>query len=338
MKILVTGATGFIGGHLAIRLLQHGHRVRALVRRDSNAVEHVRGLGCEIAHGDLLDEASLRAAIAGTEVVYHLGAALTGTWQHIEAVTVRGTERMLRLSLEAEVDRFVHISSLAVYRMADIPENAIIDESRPLEPDPQRVGFYCRSKVEAERLVFDYHRRGLPVVVVRPGLVYGPRGNVFWPNIGYLKNRICILPGSGDAFLPLTHVDNVVDAILLAGRAAGVVGKAYHIADGNGMTKTQYLRRYLAATGARARVVEMPLPLLSSPAAASELLAGLGFRVPFPNRYALKSKYRGIRCDTSRAQWAMGWKPRVSLDEGLERTFAWYNRSRVGRAVAAPAR
>lgn len=328
MKVLVTGATGFIGSHLVNRLVQEGHHVRALARHSSQ-VDHLHALGCEVVYGDLGNEASLRPAIAGVNAVYHAGAAVgVSHWASIEDITVRGTERMLRLSLEAGIERFVHISSLAVYRTADIPENAIIDENRELEPYPESVGAYCRSKVEAERLVFEYYRHGLPVAVVRPGLIYGPGGNVFWPNIGFQKNNVCIVLGSVDSFLPFTYINNVIDALVQSGSVPEAVGRAYHIVDGNGMTKRQYLRRYMEDLEADMRVVQVPLWMLTSPAMISGLLGRFGIRIPFPSRYALISKYHGLRCDTSRAKSDLGWEPRVSLDGGLERTFDWHNRSR----------
>lgn len=335
MKVLVTGATGFIGSYLAARLVQHGCHVRALVRPDGRA-EHVRSLGCEPVRGDLRNEASLRSAVRGVNRVYHLGAAVGGCWEQYRAVTVEGTRRLLRLSLRAGVDRFIHVSSLAVYRMGDIPENAVIDESRQLEPSPERVGFYCRSKVEAERLVAGFQQRGLPIVVVRPGLVYGPRGNTFWPNVGFRRGAVCFVPGNLHAFVPFTHVENVVDALVLAGTVTAAVGGAYHIVDGNGLTRAEYLRRYSAATECRFRVMRVPLAALAGAMAlARPLRRGKG-RVPLPGLYALKSKFRGVRCDTAQAQWVLGWKPGVSLDAGLERTFAWQRDARGGQMIARP--
>jgi nucleoside-diphosphate-sugar epimerase len=325
MKILVTGATGFLGGHLTARLVRDGYEVRALARSAARA-ESI-GRICEVAFGDLRDESSLKRAVQGVDAVFHAGAALSGSWADYEDVTIRGTERLLKTSLEAGVERFVHISTLAVYRTTGIPENATIDETREIEPHPERVGPYCRSKVEAERLAFDYCGRGLPVVVIRPGLIYGPGGKVFWPNIGYMAMRLCVVIGNGHAFLPLTYVENTVDALLRALNVKHAVGRAYHITDGFGLTKDRYLHHYMEATGVRLRIVHIPLWLLSVPAFASGFSGRFGITLPIPNRYALMSKFRGLRCDTGRARWELGWEPKVSTAEGLERTFAWLSRS-----------
>jgi nucleoside-diphosphate-sugar epimerase len=179
-KILVTGGTGFLGSHLVTRLVQEGHEVRVLARKMSR-LDHLPKKGIQVVFGDLRDAESLCRAMQGIEVVYHAAAAMGGSWEDFEDGTIRGTERLLEVSLAAGVKRFVHISSLSVYEAAGYKRNSVIHESSPYPKDPLKIGPYTYSKVESERLAFEYYKKGLPVTVLRPGLIYGPRGKILYP-------------------------------------------------------------------------------------------------------------------------------------------------------------
>jgi 2-alkyl-3-oxoalkanoate reductase len=327
MKILVTGASGFLGSHLVTRLAQEGHEVRALVRPTSQT-EHLPQANVTLTYGDLKDRESLRQAVAGADIVYHAGAAMRGTWEEIEASTIRGTEWMLELSLAAGVKRFVHISSLAVYQVNHLARNATVDEVCPVEPMPEKVGPYAQAKVEAEKLAFRYHEMGLPVVVVRPGVVYGPRGIVLFPHIGYtVKNRLFVIVGSGANLLPLTYIDNTVDGLLLAAQSETAVGQVYTLVDEEEITQKEYLLRYLAAINANLFVLPMPFPLLLGVVGLVEQLRKVGIlkKKATPSTYGLASKYKSLRFSAAKAREELGWVPEVSLDAGLQRTFDWYN-------------
>ena len=122
--------------------------------------------------------------------------------------------------------RFVHISSITVYRTWDHGREALIDETSPWDPYPERLGPYAHSKIEAEKRALRYLRQGLPVVLIRPGIIYGPGGRVMHPNVGYfVTNKLFLLVGRGDNLLPLTYVDNTVDGIWLAHSSGKAVGQ-----------------------------------------------------------------------------------------------------------------
>jgi 2-alkyl-3-oxoalkanoate reductase len=327
MRILVTGATGFLGSHLVSRLVHNASEVRALTRKTSRT-DHLPKENVTLFYGDLKDKESLRRAIEGVDIVYHAGAAKRGSWEEFEASTIRGTEWMLELSLAAGVSRFVHISSLAVYQMNHLERNAVIDESCPMEPAPEKVGPYAHAKVEAEKLAFQFYNKGLPLVVVRPGLIYGPRGIVLFPHIGYaFKNRLFVIVGDGSNLLPLTYVDNTVEAIILAAQSEDAVGKAYTIVDEAEITQKKYLQRYLAATKVDLIVVSIPFPLLLGGVGLIEQLRKVGVlkQRATPSTYGLASKYKSVHFKVSRAKEELNWKPKVSLEEGLRKTFEWYN-------------
>jgi len=168
--ILVTGATGFLGHSLCPYLMEHGYRLRALVRPSADW-HFLREMGVELAWGDVRDAGAVRAACAGCQAVVHAAARFRfwGARQDFFSINVEGTRNMLEAALQSRVERFVHISTIAV--IGKPRGQAVIDEDYP--PAPQDD--YQASKLEAERLALSYHRDyGLPVIVLRPGAFYGP--------------------------------------------------------------------------------------------------------------------------------------------------------------------
>jgi farnesol dehydrogenase len=176
MKILVTGGTGFLGGHLVRTLLERGHAVRALVRRGSD----VGGLkGTELVYGDLTEPGSLRQAVEGVETVYHL-AAIRDKWstpyEAYYAVNVRGTQNLLDAAM-GQVNKFVYCSTAGVARY---PGNLQADESLPYNTEGHGQYGYHHTKALAEQLTLEYAHQGqVPATVVRPTIVYGPGDALF---------------------------------------------------------------------------------------------------------------------------------------------------------------
>jgi 2-alkyl-3-oxoalkanoate reductase len=275
--------------------------------------------------------------VDGADMVYHLGAATSGSWDEYRLSTIEATERIMRQALEARVRRFLHVSSLAVYHTFSLKDGDSVDENSPLEPHPERVGPHCHSKVEAEKIALEYLGKGLPVTIVRPGLIYGPGGRLMFPYVGYfLHRKLFFMVGSGDNILPFTYVENTVDGLLLAAASDEAQGGAYNLVDSSDITQKEYLNRYRDATGTRFWVASVPFSVLLRATALGGPLSRLrgaehGYR---PSRYSLISKWKSLRFETLRARTELGWMPRVSLLEGLNRTFQWYHReSRLSAGV-----
>lgn len=330
MRILVTGANGFLGSHLVERLRRDGNVVRALVR-DRRRARHIEQPGVEIMEGDLRQPATARRAMAGMESAYHAGAAVKGDWDEYEASTVRATRWMLEAALSQRIERFVLISSLAVYRTFFLETGAMVDETSPVEVSGERIGPYAYSKVEAERLVVLFHRRGLPVTVVRPGIVYGPRGRVLFPHLGVLaRPKLFLTIGRGNGRLPLTYIDNAIDGIVAAGVNSRAVGRTYNIVDDNDLTQRAYLDRYREATGARFVILPTPIPQLArglrlvSALRSTPLIGPAMKKIPVPDHYRTLSKIKNLRFSSDRAQSELRWRPTIGRDEGLRRTFEWH--------------
>ncbi len=210
-KILVTGATGFIGGRVAERLVvEHGARVRALVRNFGRAARLAR-FPIELAQGDLRSAESIDRAVAGCDYVFHCAYGSDGEDDARRVVNAQGTRHVLDAALKHGVKRVVHTSTVTVY--GDTPDGPL-DESAPR----RKTGFaYADSKIEAEEAALGYLPRGLSVAIVQPTVVYGPFGNTFTTKpLQMLKSGRVILINDGDGLANLVFVDDVVSAMFVA--------------------------------------------------------------------------------------------------------------------------
>jgi len=306
--VLVTGAGGFIGRHLLKRLLDQHDRVRVLVRREIPADPRV-----EMVIGDLGDSAAVDRAVAGTEIVYHVGAAMSGSREDFERGTVIGTRNIIASMRQHHVRRLVYLSSLSVLHAAAAKPGMTMREDWPLEPRAYERGAYTQTKLAAEQLV--RQATDMQVVILRPGQVFGPGAPVLTGAVArHVKGKYVIL-GNGQLVLPLVYVADLVDAILLAAkRETGL----FQIVDTGNITQEQLTRR---VAGENAKLVKIPFPVVFLLAFGVEMLGKLLKRSVPLTRYRLKSALAPIAFDCSAAKNELGWKPRVGLEEGLQRTL-----------------
>lgn len=326
MKALVTGASGFLGMRLVAHLRASSVQVRAFVRSGRGGAVDAD----EICEGDLRDPQALTRAVSGVDQVFHVGARVStsGPWEEFEAVNVRATERLIRLAAEAGARRIVHVSSLSVYAVPH--DGAVVTEESAYDDGATARGRYARSKLAADQIAMEAGRAGVPVVVVRPGLLYGP-GRLpplarRWAALGPLR----LIFASRHYRMPLAYVDNVVDALRLAMDVEGVCGRAYTVVDTH-VDQEAYTRLYRQASGARWISVYVPLAALRFGAASAERAARLVGARPPVTRHQVERTLRSATFVTIRAERELGWRPRVSLEEALGRTFA------AARGVACPA-
>ncbi len=230
--VLVTGGTGFIGSHLVRRLVADGQRLRVLCR-PSSSLDRMPPSGVAVTMGDVADRESVRKAMQGIQVVYHLAATTAGDWAEHYQGTVLGTRNVLEAAAEVQARRVVYVSSLGVLHASRFPKNGVVDESFPLEERPHARGDYSRAKLDAEQLVRQFANDGdLPVCVIRPGLVYGPGHGEFLSDAGFRVSKgVVLVVGVGRRRLPLTYVENLVDALLLAAQSQDTCGRTYQIVD-----------------------------------------------------------------------------------------------------------
>lgn len=331
---LVTGATGFIGGHLTKRLVENGHRVRCLVRASSDT-SGVEGLdGVELIRGDLTDADSLIVAAKGCRFVLHCGALVSdwATIEEIRQVNVAGTRSLLAASSAASIERFVHISTTDVY---GYPGRPGIDETYV------PAGFsnwYSETKREAEAEVRQAAQSGLRVVILRPATVYGPGSEDVVGDIARaIRARQMLLVDAGRAIAGLLYVGNLVDAALLALRNDAALGQAFNLTDGLDITWRQFVDDLAGGLGCPAPRWSLPYRLAVGIAFALEhgyrlLRRATGVKTrPLLSRQAVHVLGRAQDFSNGKARETLGWEPRVSYRDGLAATIEWLREEHLAR-------
>jgi len=322
--VLVTGATGLVGSHVAERLRQLGVRTRAIARPSADT-SLLRSWSVEIVPGDLTEAASLATAAEGVTVVVHC-AAKVGDWGPIDdyrKVNVDGLAALLdAVQRTGLLKRFVHISSLGVYEARD---HHGTDESTP--PSLSGIDGYTRTKAESEKLVLDrVQETNLAAVVLRPGFIYGPRDRTVLPRIlSRMKDGSFKYLGSGKQLLNNTYVDNVVEAVLLAIRRDDVIGEVFNITDGRLVSKREFASGIARRAGLPEPTKSVPLIVAKNAAIFLEAVyRALGKKeAPLPSMATVK--FLGLNLDYSidKARDRLGYDPRIGFDEGMDQTFAW---------------
>jgi predicted dehydrogenase/nucleoside-diphosphate-sugar epimerase len=321
-KVLVTGANGLIGRHLVRRLRQEGNSVRMFVRRQPEA-EFMNDRNIEVFLGDLGDPAAVDRAVAGTEIVYHVGAAMKGGAHDHERGTVCGTQNIVDSVLRHTVERLVYISSLSCLHAAVVRRGDVITEDWPVEPSPTKRGAYTQAKTAAEKIVLDAVRdRHLRAVLLRPGRVFGPGMTLLTPEVARKMGNFFVVLGDGTRELPLVYVEDVTDAIVLAAETSEFDGRVFHIVDRTKITQNQVVRDYISKNAKKAKVIHVPVAVVYSLALGFELLSKILSR-PVPlSIYRVKSALARMKFDCSLAENDLGWKPRVGVASGLQETMA----------------
>lgn len=316
-RVLVTGASGFIGGALVARLVREGAHVRGLVRSQAKGAR-IAALGAEPVVGDLLDGDSLRRAAQGCQVIFHVGAVTSGPAAVQYAVNVAGVGRLLQAAQQAGASRLVHVSSIAVYGYAT-PD--VIHEGVPLRPGAEHYG---QSKALGERLLWERAAEpGPAVTVIRAGMVYGPRSG-FWTGrlFDLMKRRPAPLPGNGEGFCPAIYIDDVIDLLVTVAAHPRAAGEAFNATPDPPPTWREFLGAYAAMAGHQT-FVPVPFSLLHLAAALLEPLLRLGGD-PQPVRGMVRAVLAGRKIySMAKAARLLGWRARVPLAEGMAQAEAW---------------
>jgi predicted dehydrogenase/nucleoside-diphosphate-sugar epimerase len=315
-RILVTGATGFLGRALLDRLCAGAESVRVLARRPAPHVESLPGV--HVVCGDLGDPDVVDRAIAGVELVYHVGATMRGRgWPDFEAGTVQATANVVHSCLRHHVGRLVYVSSMTVLDYATHQPGAVVREDTPLEPFPEQRGAYTQAKLRAENIVLEAVRtQGLPAVVIRPGQIFGPGAESIPPYGTIALAGQWMVIGSGTLRCPLVFIEDVVDGLLAAAKRTDVCGSIFHLVDPTAITQNEYIAACQTAMQNLPRVVHAPRWLLYAAGAALEVLGRLLKRGVPLSRYRVAS-IKELRFDCSSAEEKLEWIPAVGARKGL---------------------
>jgi nucleoside-diphosphate-sugar epimerase len=319
--VFVTGGSGFIGGALIRRLVGDGIRVRAMARSD-RSVSAVGNAGAEPVQGDLSDPQVLREGAEGCDVAFHAAARLGdwGPWEEFERINVQGTRNVIEACRAAGVRRLVHVGTEAAL-VAGEPL-VMVDERAPLRPDSKAP--YCASKALAEQAVWDANGDGLETVVLRPRMVWGPGDTTLLPTIvaAVEQGRFAWI-GGGHHKTSTSYIDNVIEGLVLAAER-GQPGEAYFVTDGEPVEFRDFVTRQLGTQGVEVPTRTLPLPVAR---AAASGLEGLWRALPLKGAPPLtrtviwlSAVEITIRIDKARQE--LGYSPRVSIEEGLERLRA----------------
>jgi len=321
VRILVTGATGFTGGHLARSLARRKHEVRGLIRNNGpSSAELVRD-GVIPVMGDVRDQPALDKAAAGVDVVYHIAAVYRQAGlprEAYRAINATAGGQVVEAAARGGARRVVHCSTVGVHGDIDQPP---ANEDAPLKPGD----IYQRTKLEGERLAREAGRRfGVQVTIARPSGIYGPGDRRLLKLFRGIARRRWITLGRGEIYYHLTYIDDLVDGFVLCGEHPDAANRTYILAGGE-VTSLNALVK-LVADGAEVPEprVHLPVwPVWMAGAACEALCAPFGIEPPlYRRRVDFFTKSRAF--DITRARAEIGYRPQVSLRDGIRRTFEWY--------------
>jgi nucleoside-diphosphate-sugar epimerase len=316
-RVLLTGATGFVGSHAAEAFIQAGYQVRVLVRSRERA-RALEARGIDFVVGSLEEETATRVACVGIDAVVHL-AALTHARSddEYENTNVAGTRTLLDAAIGAGVNRFVYLSSLAACGPA-------IDGRGVRDGDPPRpLTQYGRSKLAGERVCMEAGDR-IGVVILRAPAVYGPRDTDLYHFFRLARTGVIPVPTGPPRRLQMVHVTDLARALVHAVRAPAAAG-VYHIADPQSYTWDEVGRMVGDAVGRKVRVMRVPAALIAGLAAVSETVSGLAGRSSIFNRDKARELLApGWLCETDAARAALNFETGIPLADGLRMTAQWY--------------
>jgi nucleoside-diphosphate-sugar epimerase len=332
MTVLVTGASGFLGSHVTELLLERDEEPRVLIRPEAR-LSLPAGAEVDVRRGDVADRASLDEALSGVERVLHC-AARTGPWgpdAEYSRTNVQGLEMLVRAAADAGVRRIVHVSSITVHGN-DVGGEA--DEGAPLRADHNP---YSRSKLAGERMLERMIREeGVPVAIVRPGWIYGPRDTASFARFArMIEAGRMVVVGSGDNHVPLIYARDAAEGVLLAGEAERAEGRSYLLVNDEPVTQRDFLDAIAGELDVPAPMRRIPYKLGLALGAVAEGVGRTTHRRSPPPvmRYGMQLLGGENRFDLSRARRELGFSPQVDVAEGVRRSVEWY-RQASGMALA----
>ena len=318
MRVLVSGAGGFLGRYVVDRLCARNHVVRAIVRPTSPAPNWPRGV--EIFRADLELSNNLELAFAEIDAVIHLAVA-TGSSEHAQiASTISGTERFLNAMGRSKVRRLIHVSSLVVYDWAQV--YGILDENSPLLDDLSDMGAYTMAKVHQERIVttftndFAWH-----LTITRPGFIWGPQRALI-AGMGRHRGPLYVMFGPLNC-LPLCHIINCADCHVAMLENPAAIGEIFNVIDADSVRVWRYVLEYARRTGQPGLPVPIPYWLARATARLASLASDrLKTHLPSfltPRRF--ESQFKPVRFSNRKLQDVLAWEPPLSFEDCLELTY-----------------
>jgi nucleoside-diphosphate-sugar epimerase len=338
LKVLVTGAAGFLGARVVERLLSHGYKDIRCFLRDRGKSDRLQALAeahpdaqLELCYGNLRSTSDCARAVENVSLVLHLAAGLKGAPAEMFADSVivsRNLLNALAARQETPIDktRVVLISSFGVYGVVPLGRGARVDEKTPLEEHPELRDVYSHSKLRQEQLFWEYQKKyGFELVVLRPGVIYGPGGGAFSTRVGLQIGPVFLHLG-GSNLLPLSYVVNCAEAVVLAAGHPDAAGQVFNVHDDDLPSASRYLRAYKKNVK---RIRSLRLPYFVTQWMASSLEAyrrrSQGQLPGIITRYKAAAAWGGNRFDNSKLH-ALGWHQLVATQDAMAQTFDYLRR------------
>ena len=319
MRVLVTGATGFTGGHLAAHLASSGDQVRVLVRSDKRALVDTKKFA--VVEGDLRDAGALKRAAEGADVVYHVAAIYRQAGlrdEEYRAVNAVAVGKLIEAARDGGVRLVVHCSTVGVHGDVEHPPAS---EDAPLRPGD----VYQETKLEGEQIAREAaSRTGVEVVIVRPTGIYGPGDRRLLKLFRGVARRRFVILGDGRIYYHLTYIDDLVAGFRLCGTVPQAAGRTYILAGGEVTTLNELLGLIAEGAGVPPPKIHLPVwPFWTAGALCEAICAPLRIEPPiYRRRVDFFTKSRAF--DITRARRELGYAPVVGLREGIRRTLEWY--------------
>ena len=318
MKALITGASGFIGSHLAEELLKRGYEVACIVRKTSD-LKWLSGFDIKLINGDCSDKYSLDNCVKGYDYVFHLaGLTKTNCKEDFYSVNTKGTENLIEAVVKnnSKVKRFVYLSSLSAF-------GPKVNANLPNEKDnPLPVSDYGKSKLRGEKAVLGYSDR-IPISILRPSAVYGPRDKEFCLFFKLIKRGI--MPYWGDGQTSLIYVDDLINAIILSAEKESAVGKTYFISDGMVYSNNEIINEIASALNVKVFMIKLPKPILVPIGFLSDGISKIMGKSTMVNSDKIKElMHTDWICDITKAKDDLCFQPRVGIKKGIKWTADWY--------------
>lgn len=327
MKLLVTGASGFLGQYVVVEALRRGHQVRAVVRPSGDVTRYswYEHPAVEFARVDLRRRDGLADAVQGVDAVIHLAAAKAGDFYTQFAGTVMATENLLDAMIERTVLRLVAVSTFSVYDYVNMPNGTLVTESAPIESRPLERDEYAQTKLLQEQLVRDFEKtHNASVTVIRPGMVYG-RDYLWNACLGAELTDTLWLRIGARATMPMTYVENCAEAIILAVEKDAAIAQTINVVDDNLPTQRDFAKKLLKQMTVPAKLIPVNWTLMNS--FTWVLLyynrIFLKGKAKFPGIFVpakLQARFKPLQYTNAHAKAVLEWTPKYSLDEAFERS------------------
>jgi nucleoside-diphosphate-sugar epimerase len=329
MTIAVTGGTGFLGSHVVSELLARGHEVRCLIRSPLKGAELRQRLAPQLRRGLTLMPGTLERAdvcrdlLRHCDTVVHVAAPLVGSVPSLFTSSVVPTRVLAEAAADVGVRRFILVSSLGVYGSQDLRAGDVLDERCPVDARPHLRDPYTHSKIAQEQACWHaHHTRGLPLVVVRPGVLFGPGRPLLTARIGLVFGGVLLQMG-GLQRVPYCFVENCARALAIAADVPGVAGLSFNIVDDDLPSANEVLKLHRTHVSP-VRAIRIPACAIRSVARACEWYSvrSEGMFPPLLTPYKAAALWKPLRYSNDHAKARLGWRPLVTFDEGVRRSVS----------------